>query len=172
MPKMTARESRRVRRAEKRRSQQVTLVVIGVVVIAVLALAIFLAIRANQAKSVATSATTGQTITTASGLQILDEVIGTGVEAKTGDFVSVHYTGTLTDGTKFDSSLDRGTPIEFTIGAGEMIKGWDEGVVGMKVGGKRKLTIPPDLAYGAAGRPPVIPANATLIFELQLVEIK
>ncbi len=172
MPKMTARESRRVRRAQKRRNQQIYIVMGGVVVIAVLALAIFLAIRANQANSAATQAAASQTITPASGLQITDEVIGTGAEAKTGDTVSVDYTGTLTDGTKFDSSLDRGAPFDFTIGAGSVIKGWDEGVVGMKVGGKRKLTIPPDLAYGAAGRPPVIPPNATLIFEIQLVAIK
>jgi FKBP-type peptidyl-prolyl cis-trans isomerase len=172
MPKMTARESRRVRRAQKRRNQQITYIIIGVILIAVIGVAIFLTLRNNQSNTAATQTAAGKTTTAASGLQILDEVVGTGAEAKTGDTVSVHYTGTLTDGTKFDSSLDRGTPLDFTIGAGNVIKGWDEGVVGMKVGGKRKLTIPPDLAYGASGYPPVIPANAILIFEIELVTIK
>jgi FKBP-type peptidyl-prolyl cis-trans isomerase len=172
MSKMTARESRRVRRAQKRRSQQITFIVSGVVLLAAIGAAIFLTIRNNQANAAATLAAAGNTTTTASGLQILDEVVGTGAEAKTGDTVSVHYTGTLTDGTKFDSSLDRGTPLDFTIGAGNVIKGWDEGVVGMKVGGKRRLTIPPGLAYGSSGYPPVIPPNATLIFEIELVAIK
>jgi FKBP-type peptidyl-prolyl cis-trans isomerase len=97
---------------------------------------------------------------------------GTGPEAKAGDTVSVHYTGTLLDGKKFDSSLDRGTPFEFKLGAGMVIKGWDQGVAGMKVGEKAKLTIPADLAYGANGYPPVIPANATLIFDIELLAIK
>lgn len=100
-----------------------------------------------------------------------DLEVGTGAEAKTGDSVKVHYTGTLTDGTKFDSSLDRGTPFEFTLGAGDVIKGWDQGVVGMKVGGKRQLTIPPDLAYGERGAGGIIPPNATLIFEIELLEV-
>jgi FKBP-type peptidyl-prolyl cis-trans isomerase len=110
--------------------------------------------------------------TTSSGLVIEDLEVGTGAEAKAGDTVSVHYTGTLTTGEKFDSSLDRGTPFSFTLGSGGVIKGWDEGVAGMKVGGKRKLTIPPELGYGAGGNPPVIPGNATLIFEIELMESK
>jgi FKBP-type peptidyl-prolyl cis-trans isomerase FkpA len=101
-----------------------------------------------------------------------DLVVGEGDEPKTGDTVSVHYTGTLTDGTKFDSSVDRGDPFSFSLGAGGVIQGWDEGVVGMRVGGKRKLTIPSDMAYGEQGRPPVIPPNATLIFEIELLAIE
>jgi len=96
---------------------------------------------------------------------------GTGDEAKTGSEVSVHYTGTLTDGTKFDSSLDRDQPFSFPLGEGRVIKGWDQGVVGMKVGGKRKLTIPSELAYGEKGSPPNIGPNETLIFEIELLDI-
>jgi FKBP-type peptidyl-prolyl cis-trans isomerase len=105
-------------------------------------------------------------------LEIDDLSPGTGTEATEGRSVSVHYTGTLTNGEKFDSSLDRGRPFEFTLGAGRVIKGWDQGVRGMKVGGKRKLTIPPELGYGARGFPPVIPANATLVFEIELLDVK
>lgn len=101
-----------------------------------------------------------------------DLVIGTGAEAKSGSKVTVHYVGTLLDGTKFDSSRDRGAPFAFTLGTGEVIKGWDLGVAGMKVGGKRKLTIPSDLAYGAYGSPPVIGPNATIVFEVELLEVK
>ena len=96
--------------------------------------------------------------------QIVDLREGTGAEAKAGDRVTVHYTGTLTDGTKFDSSRDRGQPFSFTLGRGQVITGWDQGLVGMKVGGRRLLVIPPDLGYGAAGSPPKIKANETLIF--------
>jgi FKBP-type peptidyl-prolyl cis-trans isomerase len=105
-------------------------------------------------------------------LKIEDLVVGTGAEAISGKTVSVHYTGTLVDGTKFDSSKDRGTPFEFNLGAGQVIQGWDLGVVGMKVGGKRKLTIPSNLGYGAQGAGGVIPPNATLIFEVELLEVK
>jgi len=98
---------------------------------------------------------------------------GKGAAAKTGDTVKVHYTGTLLkNGKKFDSSLDRNEPFEFKLGAGGVIKGWDEGVVGMKVGGKRKLTIPPDLAYGKRGSPPTIPPNSPLVFEIELLSIE
>ena len=96
---------------------------------------------------------------------------GHGAVAQAGQTVSVHYTGTLTDGSKFDSSLDRGQPFSFKLGAGQVIRGWDQGVAGMKVGGRRKLTIPPDLAYGAAGFPPVIPPNSTLVFEVELLGV-
>ncbi len=114
---------------------------------------------------------TGDGVKTASGLQYWDIKVGTGEEAKSRDHVKVHYTGWLTTGKKFDSSVG-GAPFDFTIGAGDVIKGWDEGVAGMKVGGKRQLRIPPDLAYGAQGYSGVIPANATLIFDIQLVATK
>jgi FKBP-type peptidyl-prolyl cis-trans isomerase len=107
----------------------------------------------------------------ATGLKIEDTVVGTGAEAKPGDTVTVHYTGYLTDGTKFDSSLDSGQPFQFTIGQGRVIPGWEQGIPGMKVGGKRKLTIPPELGYGAQGAGSDIPPNATLVFEVELLAV-
>ena len=107
-----------------------------------------------------------------SQLEKTDLVVGNGAEAQTGKTVHVHYTGTLTNGSKFDSSLDRGKPFVFKLGGGQVIKGWDEGVVGMKVGGKRKLTIPPGMAYGERGFPPVIPPQSTLVFEIELLDVK
>lgn len=104
-------------------------------------------------------------------LVIEDITAGTGAVATAGNNVTVHYTGWLTDGTKFDSSLDSGQPFQFALGQGQVIAGWDQGVEGMKVGGKRKLTIPPDLGYGASGAGGVIPPNATLIFEVELLSI-
>jgi FKBP-type peptidyl-prolyl cis-trans isomerase FkpA len=101
-----------------------------------------------------------------------DVKVGTGAEAKPGCTVSVHYVGTLTSGVQFDSSRDRSRPFVFKLGAGEVIKGWDDGVAGMKVGSVRKLTIPPELGYGPKGFPPVIPANATLLFEVELLEVR
>jgi FKBP-type peptidyl-prolyl cis-trans isomerase FkpA len=109
---------------------------------------------------------------TASGLQYEDTIIGDGAEAKAGDTVNVHYTGWLDDGTKFDSSKDRNQAFSFKLGAGMVIKGWDEGVAGMKVGGTRKLTIPSELGYGARGAGNVIPPFSTLIFEVELLAIK
>jgi len=113
--------------------------------------------------------------TTASGLIYDDKVVGNGAEAKAGQHVQVHYTGWLfyggERGKKFDSSKDRGEPFEFPLGAGHVIKGWDEGVAGMKVGGTRVLTIPPQLGYGARGAGGVIPPNATLIFEVELLRV-
>ena len=111
-------------------------------------------------------------IKTDSGLKYVDLKVGDGKEAKKDDKVSVHYTGWLKNGKKFDSSLDRKEPFEFKLGAGKVIKGWDEGVAGMKVGGTRKLTIPPELGYGARGAGDVIPPNATLVFEVELLQIK
>ncbi len=104
-------------------------------------------------------------------LQIEELEIGTGAEAQSGQKVSVHYTGWLTDGTKFDSSVDRGRPFDFVLGGGMVIQGWDQGVVGMKVGGKRKLTIPPELGYGERGFPGAIPPSATLVFEVELLGV-
>ena len=105
-------------------------------------------------------------------LEIIDLKVGDGKAAETGQSVRVHYTGTLEDGTKFDSSKDRNTPVNFNLGRGEVIKGWDQGVEGMKVGGSRKLVIPSHLAYGKRGVPGVIPPNATLVFEVELLETK
>ena len=114
----------------------------------------------------------GETTMTASGLQIIDIEVGSGQSPQMAQTVSVHYTGWLADGPKFDSSLDRRQPLPFPIGTGQVIKGWDEGVATMKVGGKRRLIIPPELGYGAGGYPPVIPANAELIFDVELLEIR
>ncbi len=111
-------------------------------------------------------------VTTPSGLKYVDLVVGKGSSPQRGQTVRVHYTGWLTDGKKFDSSVDRGKPFEFPIGQGRVIKGWDEGVMSMKVGGKRKLIIPPGLGYGARGAGGVIPPNATLIFEVELLGIQ
>ena len=110
-------------------------------------------------------------ITTKSGLMYEDKIIGNGMQAKAGDIVSVHYTGWLEDGSKFDSSKDRNQVFRFNLGAGMVIKGWDEGVAGMKIGGTRKLTIPSELGYGSRGAGKVISPNATLIFEVELLAI-
>lgn len=112
------------------------------------------------------------TPTSVTELKIEDLVIGTGAEVKKGDSVSVHYTGWLEDGTQFASSHDSGEPLAFVLGQGDVIVGWDQGILGMKVGGKRRLTIPPDMAYGESGGGDIIPPNAALIFELELLEIK
>jgi FKBP-type peptidyl-prolyl cis-trans isomerase len=125
---------------------------------------------ANQEPTSPSSGAAEATAAAATKLVITDEAVGKGVAAKAGDKVTVNYTGWLTDGTKFDSSIGK-APFPFTLGAGQVIPGWDQGVAGMKVGGKRKLTIPPDLAYGSQGAGGVIPPNATLVFEVELLSI-
>jgi peptidylprolyl isomerase len=114
----------------------------------------------------------GEPTVSASGLQFIDIKVGTGDSPQPGQTVEVHYSGWLADGTKFDSSLDRGQPFDFLLGAGRVIPGWDEGVASMKVGDKRRLIIPPELGYGERGYPPVIPPNAQLIFDLELLNIR
>jgi FKBP-type peptidyl-prolyl cis-trans isomerase len=116
--------------------------------------------------------TENEVVTAESGLRYIDVKEGEGAVAKAGDTVDVHYTGWLVSGTKFDSSVDRGQPFTFPLGAGRVIRGWDEGVAGMKVGGVRKLILPPDLGYGARGNAPRIPPDATLIFEVELLGIE
>ena len=118
------------------------------------------------------SMTSAKTVTTSSGLKYIDLKEGKGETPTKGQVVVVHYTGTLEDGTKFDSSRDRGTPFSFKIGVGQVIKGWDEGVGSMKVGGRRQLIIPPELGYGSRGAGGVIPPNATLIFDVELLSVK
>ncbi len=127
---------------------------------------------ARKPNTSAPTKVTGDGVKTDSGLVYWDIRVGNGGEAKEGSHVRVHYTGWLTTGKKFDSSVDAGKPFDFTIGNGEVIKGWEEGVAGMKVGGKRQLRIPPALAYGAAGYPGAIPPNATLIFDIQLLNVE
>jgi len=122
---------------------------------------------ATQSIPAATTTVTGNV----TKLQKTDLKVGTGKVAKTGDNVTVHYRGTLTNGTKFDASYDRNEPFSFPLGGGQVINGWDEGVVGMKEGGKRKLVIPSDMAYGDEGRPPTIPPKATLVFEVELLKV-
>ncbi len=144
---------------------------------AVLALALITGLSGAIATGLSSSANAqAKTMTTASGLKITDTVVGTGVSPKTGQTCVMHYTGWLyvngTKGQKFDSSVDRGQPFEFPIGTGRVIKGWDEGVASMKVGGKRTLIIPPALGYGERGAGGVIPPNATLVFDVELLAVK
>jgi FKBP-type peptidyl-prolyl cis-trans isomerase len=142
-------------------------IVVLVVVVAGVSLLVNSTAQAPAAKT--TSQSSSQKGSTMQ-LQVTDQTVGTGAEAVAGKSVTVNYTGTLTNGTVFDSSYSRNQPFTFTLGAGQVIKGWDEGVVGMKVGGKRKLVIPPSLGYGSQAQGP-IPANSTLIFEVQLVSV-
>jgi FKBP-type peptidyl-prolyl cis-trans isomerase len=135
--------------------------------IAVLSLAFVLTALAQN--SGGPTKVTGKPTKLPDGLEYWDIKEGTGAVAKSGDKVKVHYTGWLTDGKKFDSSVDHGQPFQFTLGAGQVIKGWDEGVAGMKIGGKRQLRIPSDLAYGSRGAAGVIPPNATLLFDVELL---
>jgi len=127
---------------------------------------------APEKKPAGPTKVSGKPITTSSGLEYWEIKKGTGAPALAGKEVSVNYTGWLTNGKEFDSSLDSGEPIKFTLGVGQVIKGWDEGIAGMKVGGKRQLRIPPALAYGSRGAPPSIPPNATLVFDVELMAVK
>ena len=146
----------------------------AIAIILALAAVFVVAQTATKKSTTSTNAptkVTGDGVRTASGLVYWDIRVGTGAIAKEGSHVRVHYTGWLTNGKKFDSSVDAGKPFDFTIGNGEVIKGWEEGVAGMKVGGKRQLRIPPDLAYGSRGVGS-IPPNSTLIFDVELLEAK
>ncbi len=125
----------------------------------------------NKSASSTPTKVDGPPVTTASGLQYWDIAVGSGTTAAPGDLVKVNYTGWLTTGEKFDSSFDHNEPFAFPLGAGHVIKGWDEGVAGMKIGGKRQLRIPPNLGYGAAGAGGVIPPNATLLFDVELLDV-
>lgn len=151
---------------------------VAVIAIIVVLTAIFIFAQSTSKRSAAPSTNapskvTGEGVKTASGLAYWDIRVGNGETAKEGSRVLVHYTGWLTDGKKFDSSVDAGQPFKFTIGNGEVIKGWEEGVAGMRVGGKRQLRIPPDLGYGAQGTPDgPIPPNATLIFDVKLLGVQ
>jgi peptidylprolyl isomerase len=141
-----------------------------------MALILGTALAAGSIGAGITTWATAQSMTTASGLQITDAKVGAGASPKAGQTCVMHYTGWLykdgKKGAKFDSSVDRGEPFEFTLGVGQVIKGWDEGVASMKVGGKRTLIIPPQLGYGARGAGGVIPPNATLLFEVELLGVK
>ncbi|MEK7572157.1 MAG: FKBP-type peptidyl-prolyl cis-trans isomerase [Patescibacteria group bacterium] len=147
----------------------IIIAIVGIIILAAFSYFIFGFNQSSQKIVPPTQPTGSAAIPTE--LKIEDSEVGTGAEVKSGDTVVIHYTGTLPDGTKFDSSLDRNEPFETQIGVGQVIKGWDEGVVGMKVGGKRKLTIPPDMGYGTQAVGP-IPANSTLLFDVELLEIK
>lgn len=145
------------------------LTLIGIIVACILLVAIGFGLKKKYASSNGGSVAEGESV---SELIQEDLTVGSGVEATTGKEVTVHYTGWLEDGTKFDSSVDRGQPFVFGLGQGRVIRGWDQGVVGMKVGGKRKLTIPAELGYGARGAGEVIPPNATLIFDVELLKVE
>jgi FKBP-type peptidyl-prolyl cis-trans isomerase len=172
---MSTRSDRARRRAARVRNQRIAIIVAVLLLIAATAFLVYYTSRPSQPEANPAAAglpdTTNLT-TTATGLQYKDLVLGNGAEAQPGNTVSVHYTGWLTDGTKFDSSLDRGQPFEFPLGARRVIAGWDEGVAGMQIGGKRILVIPSNLGYGSAGAGGVIPPNATLIFEVELLDVK
>jgi len=146
---------------------KVSLIVIGIVI--VLVVSGILAYDKNGGVNIIEDKTTDQFMP--SNLKIETLVEGNGEGAKVGDMITVHYTGTLSDGTKFDSSVDRGQPFAFPLGQGSVIEGWEKGILGMKVGEKRHLTIPPELGYGTQGAAPIIPPNATLIFEVELLKI-
>ncbi len=195
MPSQSVREQRRKAREERKRRQRMIYTIVLIVAVVIIGLLAFQIINVNNQKNASATATSvalaltqtaapttppamlfpgviTDTVKTASGLQYKDLNVGNGATAQSGNTVSVHYTGWLTNGTQFDSSIPRNQPFEFTLGAGNVIKGWDEGVAGMKVGGTRILIIPPDLGYGAQGSGSTIPPNSTLVFEVQLISVK
>lgn len=146
--------------------------IVMILIIIFLIIEILILISPGEIKLVDTKISSAPISKPVSKLQIEDTVIGEGNAVKPGDTVVINYIGKLKNGTEFDNSYKRGTPFETTIGVGEVIKGWDEGVIGMKAKGKRKLTIPPELGYGSTGSPPKIPPNSILIFDIELLEIK
>lgn len=174
----TVREKRQAARAAQRRNTYTFIALAVLIVVGVLGAFVYFnrpqpsAPPASGSAELVTGADPAYDVTTTgTGLQLQDIIVGTGETADTGETVAVHYTGWLTDGTKFDSSLDRGSPFTFTVGRGGVIRGWDEGVNGMKVGGKRRLIIPPELGYGSEGAGNIIPPDSTLVFDIELVEI-
>ena len=180
MSKAALREQRRAQRLAKRNRQRI---IIGIIILLIVVVFGYLLYRDYSSKNQSQSypigtldstppAPSANAVTTASGLIDEDLQVGDGAIAESGYTVSVNYTGWLADGTKFDSSLDRGQPFEFTLGAGEVIPGWDEGVTGMRVNGTRLLVIPPSLGYGSSGAGSTIPPDSTLTFEVQLIDIK
>jgi FKBP-type peptidyl-prolyl cis-trans isomerase len=177
MSKAALREQRRAQRLAKRNRQRIILGIIIALIVVVIGYFVFRDYSSKQQSypigtlDETPPAPSANAVTTASGLIYDDLQVGDGTTAQPGNTVSVNYTGWLEDGTKFDSSLDRGQPFEFTLGAGGVIAGWDEGVTGMRENGTRLLIIPPELGYGATGSG-TIPPNATLIFEVQLIDVK
>ena len=165
--------SSRATYSSRKPSNQTSKLIIYIVIaaLAIGTLVYLLSILIGRSESPDVSVPQGTEATSASGLKYVDEVAGTGESPKPGQMVTVHYTGTLEDGTKFDSSRDRNEPYTFRIGSGTVIRGWDEGIMTMKVGGRRKLIIPPELGYGARGRG-TIPPNATLYFDIELLGVK
>jgi FKBP-type peptidyl-prolyl cis-trans isomerase FkpA len=162
---MNSKKTREARRAAREARQRRTQIIVAAGIVLVAAIAAVVVISGTINKS------SGPRVTE-SGLQIEDIKVGDGVAAQAGSTVVVHYTGYLEDGTKFQSSKDFNQTFDFVLGQGQVIPGWDEGLVGMRVGGTRKLTIPPSLAYGSQGSPPLIPPDATLIFEVELVDVR